>query len=107
MSSQAITKTNKAAGVTPTVPWRACSLQVLPDWQLKVKFNDGLTGVVDVSELIKNPDSGIFSELRDPSYFAQVYLDYGAVTWPNGADLAPDTMYKVLSQVGTWLVPDE
>ena len=56
---------------------------------------------------IKYSDSGIFSELRDPSYFVQAYLDYGAVAWPNGADLGPETMYKVFSQVGTWLVPDE
>jgi hypothetical protein len=107
MSSQAITKTNQTTGIAPNVPWRACFLQVLPDWQLSVKFNDGVTGIVDVSGLINNPDPGIYSALRDPAYFAKAYLYYGAVAWPNGADLAPDTMYKVISKTGTWLVPDE
>ncbi len=108
MSSQTITKTNQTTRlVVPSVPWRACALKVLPDWQLSVEFNDGLTGVVDLSELINNPDPGIFSALRDPSYFATAYLDYGAVAWPNGADLAPESMYKAIRQMGTWRVPDE
>lgn len=107
MSSKTITKTNQTAGLVPSVPWRACALCVLPDWQLRVKFNDGLVGVVDVSELINNTDPGIFSALRDPAYFALAYLDYGAVAWPNGADLAPDTMYSAIRQMGTWRVPDE
>ena len=108
MSSQTVAETNQAAGVAPpTVPWRACALQVLPDCQLYVVFNDGLNGVVDVSALVNSPDPGIFSALRDPSFFARAYLDFGAVAWPNGADLAPESMYKAISQTGTWLVPDE
>ena len=107
MSRQTITKTNQAVGVIPAAPWRACALEVLPNWKLSVKFNDGLIGKVDVSELISAPDPGIFSELRDPSYFAQAFLDYGAVSWPNGADLAPDSMYKAISKTGVWIVPDE
>jgi hypothetical protein len=107
MSRQTIAKTNQAVGVVPSAPWRACLLEVLSNWKLSVKFNDGLVGQVDVSQLINTSDPGIFSEFRDPSYFAQVYLDYGAVTWPNGADLAPDSMYKAISKTGIWTVPDE
>ena len=108
MSSQKVAKTNQATRlVVPSVPWRVCVLKVLPNWQLSVRFNDGLTGLVDVSELINNPDPGIFSALRDPSYFAKAYLDCGAVAWPNGADLAPDAMYKAIRQIGSWRVPDE
>jgi hypothetical protein len=72
-----------------------------------VLFNDGLTGVVDVSQLVNTLDPGIFSALRDPAYFAKAYLECGAVAWPNGADLAPESMHKAIKQMGTWRVPDE
>lgn len=38
----------------------------------------------------------IFEQLRDAAYFAQAYLDANSrtVTWPNGADFAPDFLYQ-------------
>jgi uncharacterized protein YnzC (UPF0291/DUF896 family) len=39
---------------------------------------------------------GVFAPLRDPEYFAKVKVDTEATTvvWPNGADLAPETLYE-------------
>ena len=35
----------------------------------------------------------VFEPLRDPAMFARVFVDeFGAVSWPNGADLAPDAL---------------
>jgi hypothetical protein len=37
----------------------------------------------------------MLAPLRDPERFAEVSIDeFGAVCWPNGADLAPDAMYE-------------
>jgi hypothetical protein len=38
----------------------------------------------------------IFEPLRDPAFFAQAFLDPDSrtVTWPNGADFAPDYLYQ-------------
>jgi len=38
---------------------------------------------------------GIFEPVHDPTYFAKVRVDTEAATvvWPNGADLAPETLY--------------
>jgi hypothetical protein len=82
------------------------AFSVLPDWQLAVKFNDGSSGIVDLSALANGPDAGIFEALRDPSFFAQAYLDCGAVAWPNGADLAPDAMFKEIQRCGVWRILD-
>lgn len=46
----------------------------------------------------------IFEPLRDAQLFAQVRLDLGAVTWPNGADLAPDAMYDSIRATGHWTI---
>ena len=51
-------------------------------------FANGMSGKVDLSSRLFG---SVFEPLRDPSLFSQVRLDeYGAVCWPNGADLAPD-----------------
>jgi len=106
MSSQTITETHQAAGVIPAAPWRLRALSVLPEWQLAVTFNDGSSGIVDVSALVNGADAGVFEALRDPAFFATAYLDCGAVAWPNGADLAPDAMYKEIRRCGVWQILD-
>ena len=38
--------------------------------------------------------------LRDPSYFAQAFLEFGAPTWPNGFDMAPDWLHDEMKMAG-------
>ena len=106
MSSETIAEAHQTAGIIPAAPWRVSALSVLPEWQLAVTFNDGSSGVVDVSALVHGSDAGVFEALRDPAFFALAYLDLGAITWPNGADLAPDAMYKEIRRCGVWRVLD-
>ncbi len=104
--THAIANSNQASGVVPAAPWRVRALSVLPAWQLAVTFNDGLSGIVDVSALANGADAGIFEALRDPAYFASATLDCGAVTWHNGADLAPDAMHREILRCGVWRILD-
>jgi hypothetical protein len=67
-------------------------VEALDDHKLKIEFEDGVSGVVDVSERLHGP---VFEPLKDPEYFSRVEVDeYGAIYWPNGADLAPDALYE-------------
>jgi hypothetical protein len=64
-------------------------------YTLQLVFDDGSSGVVDLSARLFGP---VFDPLRDPLVFAMVRVDeYGAVCWPNGADLAPDAVYRTIS----------
>ncbi|MGB5815220.1 MAG: DUF2442 domain-containing protein [Thermoanaerobaculia bacterium] len=66
----------------------------LSDFRLHVEFADGTEGEVDLSDRLDGP---VFEPLRDPDYFAQVSIDeFGVICWPNGADLAPDALYRRL-----------
>jgi hypothetical protein len=69
-------------------------VQVLGHYRLRLTFSDGLVGDVDLSHLRSR--AGVFESLRDPECFAQVRLDpeIGTITWPSGADLAPEVLYE-------------
>lgn len=66
---------------------------VIGDYRLRLLFDDGTAGDVDFSSM---EWKGVFEPLRDPEYFAKVKVDTEAATvvWPNGADLAPETLYQ-------------
>lgn len=58
-----------------------------------VRFADGTTADIDLSYLLDC--GGVFEPLHDPDYFARLRAEGGAGTimWPNGADIAPETLY--------------
>ncbi|WP_300531681.1 DUF2442 domain-containing protein [Maricaulis sp.] len=66
---------------------------------LTVQFSDGATGEVDLSALIARA-TPMTAPLSDPSFFARVFLEQGAPTWPNGFDLAPWAIYEDLKRAG-------
>jgi len=70
--------------------------EVLGDHRLQLTFADGTTGVIDLSHLAAR--GPIFAPLRDPDYFARVRVDPegGTIVWPNGADVAPETLYAAV-----------
>jgi hypothetical protein len=73
---------------------RVISVKAGQGYMLDVMFSDGTGGKVDLSSRLFGP---MFEPLRDPALFSQVHVDeFGAVCWPNGADLAPDALYRVI-----------
>jgi hypothetical protein len=56
---------------------------------LEVELNDGRKGLFDVTPYLHLP---ALKALRDADYFDQVSVLYGAVTWPDGEDIAPATL---------------
>ena len=78
---------------------RVETVRALPDYRLFVEFADGVKGEVDLSSRLFGP---VFEPLEDPELFGQVSVDaFGAICWPNGADLAPDALHKMLSEPQT------
>jgi hypothetical protein len=64
--------------------------EYLDGFKIRLKFNDGVEDAIDFSDWLEGP---IFEPLKDPAYFARFFLDGGTVSWPNGADIAPETLY--------------
>jgi hypothetical protein len=78
--------------------WDVIEVKPEPDYCLFLRFKDGLTGHVQLRE---EELTGVLAPLRSERFFAQVFIDCGAVAWPGEIDLAPDAMYaQVAGQRG-------
>ncbi len=87
----------------PPYPWHVVDVRPAGGYRLVVTFADGTRGEVDLSRLVASDDAGVFEQLRNPAIFACVGVAQGAVTWPNGVDLAPDAMYDEIKARERWV----
>lgn len=60
-------------------------------YRIHVMFNDNFEKTIDFSQWLQGP---IFEALKDPNYFQRFFIDGGTIVWPNGADIAPETLYE-------------
>ena len=69
------------------------AVQAEVPYRLRVRFEDGVEGEIDVAELIDFV--GVFAPLRNWNEFSKVRVDSetGTIAWPNGADLDPLVIY--------------
>ncbi|MBI1848348.1 MAG: DUF2442 domain-containing protein [Candidatus Rokubacteria bacterium] len=74
--------------------WQVTGVDVCGRHSLRLKFSDGTRTRVNLLPLLEGP---IFEPLHNPTFFAKAVLDPGAgtVVWPNGADVAPETLYEL------------
>jgi len=70
--------------------WDIEEVQPVAPRTLAVRFADGLSGTVRIN---KSFCTGVFMALHDDSAVSEVRIEHGVLVWPNGLDLAPDTMY--------------
>jgi hypothetical protein len=72
---------------------KVSTVKPLSGSRIEVAFVDGRTVVVSLAGRLFGP---MFLPLADDAFFRQATVDeFGAVTWPNGADLAPDALHAL------------
>jgi Domain of unknown function (DUF4160)/Protein of unknown function (DUF2442) len=65
---------------------------------LWLRFSDGVEGTVDLTQRLVGQ---VFEPVRALEMFARARVDFPlGVTWPNGADLAPEALYEWLDPSG-------
>jgi hypothetical protein len=68
-------------------------VEVLDGYRLRLSFDDGVVGVVDLESRIVGR-GGVFEALADPIFFrrVEVHAELGTIVWPNDVDFCPDVL---------------
>jgi hypothetical protein len=69
---------------------RVTAVSALDDYQLELSFDNGETRIFDVRPYL---DKGVFTELKETSYFRSVRLAFGSIAWPHEQDFGPESLY--------------
>ncbi len=57
---------------------------------ISTRFDDGTEKEIDLSQWFKGP---VFEPLKDPKLFKRFFIEGGTLAWPNGVDIAPESLY--------------
>ncbi len=67
------------------------ALKTLPDYRLWLRFDDGVEGIVDLSDKV---GVGVFALWSDSAAFDSVRVgEMGDAVWDDQVDLCPDSLY--------------
>jgi hypothetical protein len=80
------------------------AIRMLDGFEVEFTFSDGVVRQIDLDPYLRGP---IFAPVRtDPMYFRSAFVDPegGTISWPNGADLAPDVLRYDLTPA-SWEIP--
>lgn len=75
---------------------RITDIEVREGYRIRIEFEDGIDGVVDLSDLV---GKGVFERWTDYAEFERATVDdeTGTITWPGGIDLCPDSLYEEIT----------
>jgi hypothetical protein len=74
-------------------------VRVLGAHRLEIAFSDGTIGERDFS-FVHGKTGPMAEPLKDSDYFARVFLEDGALTWPNGYDWDPIALHDEMKTAG-------
>lgn len=72
-------------------PIRVVAAQYVRAYEIRLRFSDGTEKTVDFSAWLHGE---VFRPLESKREFKRFFLAGGTVSWPNGADIAPETLYR-------------
>ncbi len=88
-----------AASALPVPMIDVVSVKPLGGFKLRIAFSDGSAGVHDFSSTVARTGEMV-QPLKEPAFFARVFVELGALTWPNGYDLDPIALHDRMAAAG-------
>ena len=72
---------------------RVIDAKYMHDYLIHIVFSNGKEGNVDLRPFL---GQGVFEPLSNLTYFKKLFVDGWTISWPNGADIAPETLYGLI-----------
>ena len=66
---------------------------------LQLGFSDGSSASWSAAEIIAR-NTELTRPLRNSAYFSRVFIEAGALAWPNGLELSASSLHRRLSEAG-------
>jgi hypothetical protein len=66
--------------------------------RLEIEFSDGTIGVRDFAEIFSKKTGPMAEPLKEAGYFQRVFIEDGALTWPNGYDWDPSALHDEMKE---------
>jgi hypothetical protein len=63
----------------------------IADYKIRLTFDNGEQKIADLGGKLGR---GVFKPLKDKQYFKKFFVDGWTISWPNGADIAPEHYMK-------------
>jgi Protein of unknown function (DUF2442) len=74
---------------------KVLNFRIAGQWELELEFSDHTHGIFDAATYLANHQGPLLEALQDPDYFARVFVDAGALCWPNGLELSPARLQQL------------
>jgi len=68
----------------------------LDNYRIMLTFNNGEMRIVNLENEL---EGNVYAPLRDHNYFKNFQIKFNTIEWQNGADYAPEYLYKIGSRV--------
>lgn len=65
--------------------------EYLSDYKIKLTFDNGEKRIAGCLQWVNGE---VFEPLKDKQYFQKFFVDGWSISWPNGADIALETLYE-------------
>ena len=75
------------------MPFWVIKVELRENYKIYIKFNDGLSGIIDFQNKIKTDHRSIIRELIDENIFKAIKIERHTLCWDNGVDFAPEYLY--------------
>jgi hypothetical protein len=80
------------------MPFWIIKAELLENYKIYIRFNDGFGGVIDFREKIMTDHRDIIRELADKNKFMALKIERHTLCWDNGVDFAPEYLYEKVKE---------
>ena len=82
---------------------KVLNFRPIADFKLELDFSDHTQGVFDANVYLATRSGPLLDKLRDTDYFVRVFIDAGALCWPNGLEISPAKLHELsVSPTAAW-----